>query len=326
MARPVRLASCCSSHFHRRRRAPLLPPASAVISSDWACAIGRAAHLLPPASNRLHGEGRGVVIDADAHPAFVAVQIVDAVRNGLAARRRLDQEVVDAHPLGRLRRAPRAAGVLEVPDQFLLLRVHRDRRLLLPLRRAHAPRDVAKLRVPIDVLAAFARLDVALQAVAEAVQQLGDHRVADVVAQPLERHRQACARSGTSSAAASRDRRAPSARPTRPSRAAASRRDRSRACGRRPALRVRVPGERLARRELTQAPLNRRRRDPRRARHLRDAAVADRLGFRGRPHPARSLRQHGRQGRMLRPQGGQIHERTVPLADQKYKVLFPDRP
>ena len=48
-------------------------------------AIGRAAHLLPPSSNRLDGEGRGVVIDPDAHPAFVAVQIVDAVRNGLAA-------------------------------------------------------------------------------------------------------------------------------------------------------------------------------------------------------------------------------------------------
>ncbi len=30
---PVRSASCCSSHFHRRTRGPLLPPASAVISS-----------------------------------------------------------------------------------------------------------------------------------------------------------------------------------------------------------------------------------------------------------------------------------------------------
>src|SRR5216110_101574 len=48
-------------------------------------AIGRSAHLLPPPSNRLHGEGGGVVIDADAHPAFIAVEIVDAIRNGLAA-------------------------------------------------------------------------------------------------------------------------------------------------------------------------------------------------------------------------------------------------
>ena len=40
------------------------------------------------------------------------------------------------------------------------------------------------------MLAAFARLDVALQAVAEAVQQLGDHRVADGVAERLEGDRQ----------------------------------------------------------------------------------------------------------------------------------------
>src|SRR3989442_15568816 len=84
-------------------------------------AIGRSAHLLPPPSNRLHGEGGGVMIDADAHPAFIAVEIVDAIRNGLAARRRLDQEVMDSHPLGQLRRAPRPADVLEVSDQFLLL-------------------------------------------------------------------------------------------------------------------------------------------------------------------------------------------------------------
>src|SRR5207245_1364302 len=31
MVRPVRLASCCSSHFQSRSRAPLLPPASAVM-------------------------------------------------------------------------------------------------------------------------------------------------------------------------------------------------------------------------------------------------------------------------------------------------------
>src|SRR5438093_6670422 len=139
-------------------------------------AIGRPAHLLPPPSNRLHGEGRGVVIDADAHPAFVAVQIVDAVRNGLAARRGLDQEVMDAHPLGRLRGAPRTAGILEVPHQFLLLGIHRDRRLLPPLRVTHAPRNVAKLRIPIYMLTAFTRLDVALPAITEAAPQLGNPR------------------------------------------------------------------------------------------------------------------------------------------------------
>jgi hypothetical protein len=36
IVRPVRGANCCSSHFHRRSRAPLLPPASAVMSRERA--------------------------------------------------------------------------------------------------------------------------------------------------------------------------------------------------------------------------------------------------------------------------------------------------
>ena len=232
---------------------------------------------------------------------------------------------MDAYALRRLRGAPRAARILEVPDQLFLLRVHGDRRLLLPLGRPDTPRDIPKLRVAVDVLAAFARLRIALQAVAQAVQQFGDHGVADVMAQPLERHRQ---------------RARAQARPAQ---------RRVRIAGRR-GLHQRVQvtqqrgielsgplaaptglsapraGEHGSRCEFTQAPLNGRRRDPRRARHLRDPAVADRLGFRGRPYPARSLRQYGRQRRMLGSQGGQIHSGNVPPADQQYKLLFSDRP
>src|SRR5260370_33357565 len=36
MGLPVRLGNCCGFHFHSRSRAPLLPPASAVISSERA--------------------------------------------------------------------------------------------------------------------------------------------------------------------------------------------------------------------------------------------------------------------------------------------------
>ena len=35
-SRPPSLANCCSSHFHRRTRLPLLPPLSAVISNEQA--------------------------------------------------------------------------------------------------------------------------------------------------------------------------------------------------------------------------------------------------------------------------------------------------
>src|SRR6266446_4816717 len=85
------------------------------------------------------------------------------------------------HALRRFRRTPRAARILEVPDQFLLLRVDRNRGLPLPLGRPYAPRDIPKLRVAVDVLAAFTRLRVALQAVAQPMQQFGDHGMADVM-------------------------------------------------------------------------------------------------------------------------------------------------
>src|ERR1700730_17910268 len=38
-------------------------------------------HAPPPAADRLDGKARRVVIDAHAHPAFIALLIVDAVRN-----------------------------------------------------------------------------------------------------------------------------------------------------------------------------------------------------------------------------------------------------
>ena len=36
MANPVSSASCCTSHFHKRTRDPLLPPSSALIKSRFA--------------------------------------------------------------------------------------------------------------------------------------------------------------------------------------------------------------------------------------------------------------------------------------------------
>ena len=274
--------------------------------------------------NRPYREARGVVIDPDTHPAFVAMQIVDAIRNGLPARGGggRDHEVVDLYPLRRLRRAPGAARVLERADQLLLLGVHRNRRLLLPLRASHAPGDVPKLRVPIDMLAALTSLGVALQAVAQSVQQLGDHRVADAVAQTVERHRQRpCA------LARPPQRRvgiAGGGRLDQRIQIAQQRRveiDRALAAAARPSRPA--ARERLVRRQFTQTALDGRCRDTRGSGDQRRAAIPDRLGLSRRPHPARSLREHGRQRCMLCPQGSQLHGRSVLLADQQYKQLFP---
>ena len=254
------------------------------------------------------------------------MQIVDAMRNGLPARGGggRDHEVVDLYPLRRLRRAPGAARVLERADQLLLLGVHRNRRLLLPLRASHAPGDVPKLRVPIDMLAALTSLGVALQAVAQSVQQLGDHRVADAVAQTVERHRQRpCA------LARPPQRRvgiAGGGRLNQRIQIAQQRRveiDRALAAAARPSRPA--ARERLVRRQFTQTALDGRCRDTCGSGDQRRAAITDRLGLSRRPHQARSLCEHGRQRCMLCPQGGQLHGRSVLLADQQYKQLFPYR-
>ena len=269
-------------------------------------AIDRPPHLLPPAPNRPRREGRRVVVDAHTDPAFIPMQIVDPVGNGLAARRARNDEVMHADALRRRAGAPGPAAVLERPDQFLLLGVHRDRRLSPSLGRAHLPRDVAKLRVPVGMLTAFARLDVALQAVAEAVQQFGDHRVADGVPKGLEGDRQ-----GARAQAGPPQRRVriagrgwfdqciqvPQQRGLVRRRPLAPRTGRAHPIARQGGTAVKFP----------QPPADRRRREPRRAGHYRDAAVSQRPSLRRRPQAPRPLGEHQMQGRMLRAERRDRH-------------------
>src|SRR6266851_6907412 len=166
-------------------------------------AIGRSPHALPPSADRVHGEARRVMIDPQTHPPFVAVEIVDAVRDRLPLRR--DHEIVHPDAVRCSRGAPGPARVLEVPDQFLLLRIYRDRGLPQPLKPAHLPGDVAELPVAIRVLRTFLRLGVPLQAVAQFVEQFGDHRVADLMPHAPPMRPTTPGRSCSSSGAATRD-------------------------------------------------------------------------------------------------------------------------
>jgi len=68
------------------------------------------AHLVPPAADGLHRELRGVVIDAHAHPAFVATHVEHAVRNDLAQLG--VREVVNVHSFGLAFALPLAPVVL----------------------------------------------------------------------------------------------------------------------------------------------------------------------------------------------------------------------
>jgi hypothetical protein len=97
------------------------------------------------------GEARGVVIDSDTHPAFVAAEVVDAIRNRLAMVRIANDEIMDADLVGLTPAPPRPAPILEVADQLLLLRVDRDGRLPALLTASDGRGDVPKLGVPIEV-------------------------------------------------------------------------------------------------------------------------------------------------------------------------------
>src|SRR5512135_2935556 len=60
-------------------------------------------------------------------------------------------EVIHADLFGSTLRLPLTAGILEVPDQLLLLRVHRHHGLALLLGRTHLSVDMLELGIPIGV-------------------------------------------------------------------------------------------------------------------------------------------------------------------------------
>ena len=155
--------------------------AAAVGGDHQALGLGMAllSHRPPPSADRVDGEAGGVVIRADADPADIVVDVVDAVRHG-AAQLGID-EVMNVDELGPAFAAPFPAVVLEIAHQFLLFRVDRDDRLVRRQERRGLRVDVLKLRVAIDVLAAFSCLAVGLQAVAHAAQKIADNRRANLV-------------------------------------------------------------------------------------------------------------------------------------------------
>ena len=101
------------------------------------------------------------MVDADAHPADVAGDIVDAI--GRRPAEFGDDKIMHANFLGRALRPPFASGVLEVADQFLLLGIDRYRRLTRRKRFFHPIVDVAELRIAIGMVRSFTGLAVGLQ-------------------------------------------------------------------------------------------------------------------------------------------------------------------
>lgn len=83
------------------------------------------------------------------------------------------------HPLRLFDPSPQAPRILDVPDEFFLLRIHRDHRPALRQIPFDRRVDVPKLCVTVRMIASFLGLTIALKAVVERVQELGDFRMAD---------------------------------------------------------------------------------------------------------------------------------------------------
>ena len=102
----------------------------------------------------------------------------------------LDQEIVHAHFLRIALLAPVAASVLEIADQFLLLRIDRNSRLVLGHGCLDRVVDDVELRVAVGIVGALARLAIGLQAELLLLQQLADDGMADLVPEFVEFSRQ----------------------------------------------------------------------------------------------------------------------------------------
>jgi hypothetical protein len=104
------------------------------------------------------------VIDAHADPALVVEQIIDAARNCFAENGVL--EIMYPHIFRLSARAPGPACILEIPHEFLLLGVDRDRRLPAALKPANERVDVLELGIAIRMRLAFPGLARSLSGIA----------------------------------------------------------------------------------------------------------------------------------------------------------------
>jgi hypothetical protein len=91
----------------------------------------------------------------------------------------LVRKVLGPHLLGTACGLPLPAGVLEIPDQFPLLRVHRHDRLAPALEGAQPGVDVFELGVAVGMRRPFPGLAVGLQAVVQLMEQGSDRLVTD---------------------------------------------------------------------------------------------------------------------------------------------------
>jgi hypothetical protein len=115
--------------------------------------IADPAELLPPAADALDGESACIGVDADIDPAMIGGDIINPIGRYLAQFR--DLEVMDPHWLGLTLGTQFTTAVLEIANQFLLLRIDRYRRFAGCKRGSHRRIEVSELRIAVRVMAAL---------------------------------------------------------------------------------------------------------------------------------------------------------------------------
>jgi len=262
-----------------------------------------------PATDGVDREFGRVVVDADADQASIGGDVVDPVGHDLA--KLLVGEVVDVDRLRAALRPVIAARVLEIADQFLLLGIDGDHRLIGGLEGHRLCVDVLELAVAVGMVAPFLGLSIDLPAVLEFAQQLGDAAWVDRVPHCAQRFR----KFGVAF-------RHPQQRPHRiahrrrleqPAQILQQRRVRRRQG---PPPTTRAPNRSLGksrRGQIFQPAIDRTSRDPRHARHGSNAPVTRRLSLHRRKQAPPSFIKAGTQSLVSGPNSQFVyHAATIP--------------
>ena len=116
--------------------------------------------MAPPASNRGHGKGAGVVIGPDIDEAGVAPDIVNAI--GISSGHVWTGKIMPLYLARLFRGMPLLAGIVVIAKQFFLFRIRRDHRPALRQIALHGSVDVTELRVAMRMVRSLFGFAVAL--------------------------------------------------------------------------------------------------------------------------------------------------------------------
>src|ERR1035441_5321662 len=165
--------------------------APAAISGDRQArrvGVARTAEVRPPRPDRIDRERARVVGDPDRHHALVGLHVEHAEWDRVPEILVLEIVGADLHrPARRLVLPPDS---LEIAYQFSLFAVHADHRLARLKRRPSDLVDIPKLRVAIRMILALTRLLVGVQPIAEALEQLPDRPITNLVPGRRQRPRE----------------------------------------------------------------------------------------------------------------------------------------